>query len=535
LSMPNIINFTEDYVEYLKDESRKTGKADTISFPVCEEEIINTVKKLYENKTKITVQGARTGIAAGAVPIGGHILNLGKMNSITGLMYNSESDDFILCVQPGVLLADVNKAVLKKDFDTTGWSGQSLEAFEKMNTSGDCFFPPDPTETTASIGGMVSCNASGARSFHYGPTRNYVEGLHVVLSDGSKIFIRRGMHMANGRLFSLATDTGRIIHGELPNYNMPDVKNASGYYVKENMDLIDLFIGSEGTLGIISEVELRLIKKPAFTWGVMFFFREEASSIKFVRMLRGKKHIQDSFKSGLAAIEYFNTNAIKLLKDHKDNSTALSGIPDVKEEYNTAIYTEFDENSEEEIMNLIMEAAKTAELCGGKEEDTWVADNPKIMENMKLFRHALPEIVNLMVDDRRKESPSVTKLGTDMAVPDEKLEEVINMYNTDLLKEGFESAMFGHIGNNHIHVNIIPSTEKEYERGKELYMKWAQKVLAAGGTVSAEHGIGKLKGNFLEMMYGSQGIKEMMALRNSFDPCNILNTGNLFNSEETVS
>jgi D-lactate dehydrogenase (cytochrome) len=102
------------------------------------------------------------------------------------------------------------------------------------------------------------------------------------------------------------------------------------------------------------------------------------------------------------------------------------------------------------------------------------------------------------------------------------------MYKADLLEQGFDSVMFGHIGDNHIHVNILPKTMEEYGKGKELYRKWAEKVLDVGGTVSAEHGIGKLKGSFLKMMYRQEGINEMKIVRRAFDPDGKLNEGNLF-------
>ena len=148
--------------------------------------------------------------------------------------------------------------------------------------------------------------------------------------------------------------------------------------------------------------------------------------------------------------------------------------------------------------------------------------------NNEVFRHTVPEAVNSIIDQRRKKDPDITKLGTDMAVPDNKLKEVIKMYKLDLEENNFEYVMFGHIGNNHIHVNILPRNMEEYTRGKELYKKWAEKILHDGGTVSAEHGIGKLKNNFLELMYGQAGIKDMVKVKKALEPKLILNNGNLF-------
>jgi len=564
-----IVNISQEHDEYMRDESRKTGNADSISFPKSEPEIIEIMKRCHKENKKVTIQGARTGITAGAVPQGGHILNLTGMNKILGLRYDSERDIFYVTVQPGVLLSDLRKTITNKDFDTKVWKAfgakerkdfdtkewkdsdtegwkdidsgslqeQSLKALEIMKDSAAYFFPPDPTETSASIGGMVACNASGACSYHYGPTRNYIEGLRVVLPDGSTLSLRRGEHKAKGRHFSLVTDTGRVIEGELPEYTMPDVKNASGYYIREDMDLVDLFIGSEGTLGIISQIELRLIKEPLEIWGLMFLLKEEDYAIKFVKALRGDASTASFNKANeasgdtelcSAAIEYFNGDALELLRIQKESNAAFSNITNVDRKFNSAVYVELHGDNEDDVMESMGEVLERAERCGGCESDTWVASTPQLMESMKLFRHAVPEAVNLLIDQRRRKDPDITKLGTDMAVPDDRLEEVMQMYRADLAEEGFDSVMFGHIGDNHIHVNILPRTMEEYDRGKELYKKWAGKVLDAGGTVSAEHGIGKLKVNFLKMMYGQEGINGMKIVRKAFDPDGIMNVGNLF-------
>lgn len=559
-----IKSITTEHSEYFKDESRKIGTAISISFPETEDEIIDTMKHLQGENIKVTIQGARTGITAGAVPNGGHVLNLGDMNKITGLRYDEASSSFYISLQPGVLLKDLRKSVSEKDFDTKGWSEESLGALEAFKKSTNWFFPPDPTETTASIGGMAACNASGARTYRYGSTREYIENIRVILADGSLISLKRGVDKADGRRFSLTIETGSVIKGDLPSYSMPDVKNAAGYYIKENMDLIDLFIGSEGTLGIISGIELRLLKEPEYIWGAMFFFSDEDSAIEFVGALRGDsrcgvrpKSAQpvsadvsassagiDDYSAGISAspfgisppsavinpsaIEYFNGDALELLRTQKENNDAFSYIPSLDRSYNTAIYVEFIGENEDAVMEQIVEASEIALNCGWNESDSWVASTPQAMENMKLFRHAVPEAVNLLVDQRRKENPGITKLGTDMAVPNHMLKEIMKMYRSDLVAAGFESTMFGHIGNNHIHVNILPGTMEDYHKGKEIYLDWAKKVLEAGGTVSAEHGIGKLKVSFLELMYGKEGIREMAKVRKAFDPQSILDTGNLF-------
>ncbi|MCR4435933.1 MAG: FAD-binding oxidoreductase [Clostridiales bacterium] len=525
-----IYRLENGYEEFLKDESRSAGCAQSISFPQSEEDIKRILTQLKENGEQVTVQGARTGITAGAVPRGGHILNLSRMNKITGLRCHRDGKSFLLTVQPGVLLKDIRQAVAQKTFNVEGWSGESMEALELLKNSKAYFFPPDPTETSASIGGMAACNASGARSFKYGSTREYIESLRILLVDGSALYLRRGVEKARGRLFNLLLDTGTLLEGTLPDYGMPDVKNASGYYVKEGMDLIHLFIGSEGTLGILTEIEIRLIPAPPYAWGITAFFPSEEGAVDFVRALRGES--VDFLTSPLvdkpAAIEFFDCNALNLLRGQKESNPAFSEIPALPPEYHTAVYFEYDGEDENRLEDMAARAVEALTECGGSEDATWLATGPREMEKMHFFRHAVPEAVNLLIGQRNRVNRSITKLGTDMAVPDHKLGEVMALYNQSLAASGLKYVKFGHIGNNHIHVNILSDSAEEYDRGRELYLDWGDRVARMGGTVSAEHGIGKLKVEMLRKMYGHEAVRQMLRLKRLFDPDGRLNRGNLF-------
>lgn len=119
-----------------------------------------------------------------------------------------------------------------------------------------------------------------------------------------------------------------------------------------------------------------------------------------------------------------------------------------------------------------------------------------------------------------------------MSVPDEHIFDAVRLYRTSLAEEGFDAAVWGHIGENHLHVNILPRNMEEYARGKELFVRWAEAVTAMGGAVSAEHGVGKLKSSFLRIMYGTEHVREMAALKQTFDEKRILGVGNLFPEEE---
>jgi D-lactate dehydrogenase (cytochrome) len=512
-----------DYPDYLRDESRKAGQAETISFPMDEHEVRHVMATIHGGGCAVTTQGARTGITGGAVPADGHILNMSRMNRVTGLRYDEKEDRFFVVVQPGLILSELRAQLQAGGFDTSGWSQSSLAALESFRKAGRFFFPPDPTETSATLGGMVSCNASGACTFHYGPTRDYVEALRVVLGDGSVLALRRGKERVSGRTFSVRTaDGARMIEGRIPSYVMPGVKNAAGYFAGDDMDLLDLFVGSEGTLGVFTEIELRLVRLPDCRWGIMVFFPAEDAAVRFVKAVRveppGRR---------LAAVEFFDAAALDLLRRQKSANPAFAEIPAMPPVFHTAIYVEYH-GGEDGVTEAVERMSELAVAAGGTEEATWVAMTENELERFKYFRHAVPEAVNLTIDERRKKEPGLTKLGTDMAVPDRELDSVLEMYRAGLAAEGLEAVIFGHIGNNHVHVNILPRTLQEYNAGKDLYLRWARQVVALGGTVSAEHGIGKFKVAMLREMFGDQGIHEMREVKRLFDPEGKLNRGNLF-------
>ena len=495
-----------EHEDFLRDESRQNGEAQSISFPANSDNISEIIREIRRTGSTITTQGARTGIVAGAVPQSGHILNLSRMKQIQKPVNTSECYTTMI-VQPGALLDEIRETAAEYNL----------------------MFPPDPTETTASIGGMVAANASGSMSFLYGATRKWVTALEIILGDGDTLSLTRGKHFANKRHFNLTTNGGRTISSNLPDYTIPHVKSAAGYYIADDMDMIDLFIGMEGTLGIISQIELKLIPKPAAFCGLTVFLPNEESALKLVRILRGES-IQDiepiAFRP--AAIEYFNSDALNLLRNAKANYPAFEKIPALKPEYHSAIYTEFHGESDEQLEEIVMLVMEALTELGGSDDNTWFATNARELEPLKAFRHATPEAVNLLIDQRKRSEPKLTKLGTDMSVPDSHLEQIMDIYNKGLSDANLESVIFGHIGNNHLHVNIIPKTMDDYAKGKELYLSWAKKVIEFGGSISAEHGIGKLKAPFLELMYGREAIEQMQSLKKLFDPDNILNPGNLF-------
>ena len=509
--------------EYVRDESRTVGHAETISFPTSEDQVRDVLRELHASGTPVTVQGARTGLAAGAVPQGGHVLNLSRMDAVLGLR-RGEDGTYHLRVQPGVVLANLRKALANKSVPTNGWDEESLAALDELYAGPEQFFSTDPTETSACIGGMVACNASGARSYGYGPVRPHVSALRVVLADGDVVALRRGEARAHGRSLRLVTEAGRSLSLDLPTYEMPHTKNASGYYVADDMDALDLFVGSDGTLGVVTEVELALMPAPAVVWGVSCFFETEAAALDFTVAVRpALEHA--------AAIEYFDAGALSILRSQRENSAAFASLPAVEGRFACCVYVELDCDDEDEACAELYAIGDAMRAVGADEADTWVARTDVDRECQRFFRHAVPESVNMLIDERRRTNPAITKLGSDMSVPDERLHDVIELYRTTLAEAGLQSAAWGHIGNNHLHVNVLPRGDADFAAGKELFCSWAAEVTRMGGAVSAEHGVGKIKRGFLETMYGPEHVREMARLKRELDPAGQLGRGNLFGEE----
>jgi D-lactate dehydrogenase (cytochrome) len=509
-------NVAQDHADFLRDESRRTGKADSISFPRNESEVCDHLAAAFANGTPVTVQGGRTGITGGAVPEGGHILNLSRLNRIKVL--RRKGDSWRLTAEPGVPLTELRRALESHRIES---ADDPAAASRALAEAPPLFLPTDPTEASATLGGMAACNASGARSFLYGAMRGYVEAIRVALADGDILDLRRGREKTAGRSFSLTTRSGRRIAADLPPYRMPAVKNAAGYFAADNMDLLDLFIGAEGTLGAITEMELRLLPLPPAIWGFTAFFASEPDAMRFVASVRAAP-------TGAAAIEFFNSGALQMLRRQKEAGGAFAALPELKPEWHTAVYVEYHAGVESDAEAAVAEAAERMAACGGDPDQAWLACDARELERQKAFRHAVPESVNLTIAERKKKEPTLTKLGTDLSVPDGSLADLMALYHGGLDKAALEYVIFGHVGDNHVHVNILPRTAEEYARGKALYLDWARWVVAHGGSVSAEHGIGKLKRDMLRVMYGEAGIAAMREVKRAFDPEGRLNQGNLF-------
>lgn len=445
--------------QYLEDASGFRGSAERLIVAADEAEVAACLWEASAGGIAVTIAGAGTGITGARVPQGGWVLSMERLKKL-------EVHSGYAIVGPGVLLRDVHAAAQR--------SGQ--------------FYPPDPTETASAIGGNIATNASGSRSFKYGSTRRWIERLRVVLADGRVLDVGRGD--------AIDFDPGTIA--------LPQVtKNTAGYPLRPGMDWVDLFVGSEGTLGVVTEARLGLLPLPkAFLSAVLFFAADEAA-LDFVE--QGKRD------STPTMIEYMDANSLDILR---------ARYGDIPREAAAAILVEQELASEDDPeMDAWLERI---EASGALTEGSWFAMSAADRERFRAFRHTLPELVNDTV--RRS---GALKMNTDYAVPFERNREMLAYYRRRLDEEFPKRyVIFGHVGDAHLHVNLFSSPE-DPKHATDLLLEFARQAVAFGGTVSAEHGLGKRKAHLLKLQYSEEQLAAMRAVKRRLDPGNILGRGTL--------
>lgn len=513
-----------NYSSYITDESKLSHKGiDYLFFPTTEAELSAIFREMAARGITVTISAARTGIVGGAVPYGGALVSLEKFDKLLDLKYDPSAKEWRVGAECAVTVRDLNTWAMKKSFpllraEVSAETKQFLRDYKEDPAI--YFYPPDPTELGAALGGTVSTNASGARTYRYGPTRNWVRRIRIMLASGEILDIPRGKYFATpAGEFTVINSVGNEIQIKIPTYPMPRTKNAAGIFAAPNMDLIDLFIGSEGIFGAITQVEIALQRweKPI---SIVLFLPSDDMAVKFVQLLRSEKGFHPEF------IEFYSSSALDFFRTKQREDPKTVGMPAIPDYAKAAIFfdMEFDPEATNNDYSRLEDLACQ---CGSTLAQSWAGYEQRDLERFKEFRHLLPETVNTIVAERKKRVPELYKLGTDFAVPDEALEEVWAFYKSKLEGAGLEWVAYGHIGNNHLHINVMPRSLEEMQLGLSIFRDFAEKVVSLNGTISAEHGVGKIKKEFLSIMFPEASLEQMKAVKCALDPGLMINPGDM--------
>lgn len=397
---------------------------------------------------------------------GASITDVGVLLSLRGFntIHDVDTDARSIRVGAGAVVADVRRAA----------------------EAAGLLFTPDPTsEEESTVGGAIACNASGARSLRYGATGPHVRALKVLLANGELLDLRR------------------------PSLE----KNTVGYPIAH--DPVNWFIGSEGTLGVVVEAEFALLPLPSQVLGLAIPFLTEADALAFVVAARR------STKVFPRCLEFFDVRALTIAR-HAEGSV------DWASDAQAMIYVEetgaHEAAADDELP--LDEWLALAESHNALASDIRVYDAPAPLRDARRMRHAVPATMNERGAACRPAGGR--KVSTDWAVPYPRLAEALQVARALADAAGIEQAVaYGHAGNGHPHQNFIARDAVELHRIEAVVAATLREVVAMGGTVAAEHGIGKIKRKWLPLQASNAQQRVMRALKHEFDPSGILAPGNV--------
>ena len=431
--------------DYAHDEMKEYGLhlPEVVLEVESVEEVARILEYAHDNLIPVTPRGAGTGLCGGAVALyGGILLSLSKMNKILEI----DRDNLMARVQPGVLLMDLAAAVENEGL----------------------FYPPDPGEKTATLGGNVATNAGGMRAVKYGVTRDYIKGLEVVLASGK--IVRTG---------------GKII------------KNSSGYSIK------DIFVGSEGSLGIVTEITVQLVPLPKETISLLIPFPSLDRCIETVPAIL-RSH------SNPTAIEFMQREVILAAEKYLGKA-----FPDKTAD--AYLLLSFDGNSKEEVERAY---SPIANLCLEQGAiDVLISDTPERQESIWQARDAFLEAI----------ASSTTGMDEcDVVVPRNRIAEFVKYAHGLEQEHGLRIRSFGHAGDGNIHVYILKDETPEtvwQQRVGLIMSSLYEKAAELEGQLSGEHGVGHAKTDYLSEFLGNPAMEVMTGIKRALDPQNILNPG----------
>ena len=449
----NVITDKNDMQKYLKEwRGVYTGVAGAIVKPKSTKEVSNILKFAYRKNISCIPQGGNTGLVGGQIPFNKNhiVISLERLNKIREINPTDQS----VTVEAGLILSDL----------------------QKKCDENNLIFPLSlASEGSCSLGGNIASNAGGVAVLYYGNTRELVMGLEVVLSDGSII----------NNLKTL-------------------IKDNTGYSIK------DLFIGSEGTLGVITAATLKVFPKPKNMYTALLSVDSPKQSIEILNYIRNNLSIP------LTAFELMNNFSIELVNKHMDKAS----IP--IEKFKWLILVEFSsievsKNEKDKIENLLNEI-----LHQNLAKDIFISQSSKQAKDMWYIRESISEA-------QKKEGGSIKN---DISIPIKDISKFIN--NAEKISKkvipGSRSVIFGHIGDGNIHFNISQpiksDRDKFIKKDKKLRKKINDLTMELNGSISAEHGIGLTKKADLKK-YMKKDVELFKLIKKSFDPKNIMNPGKI--------
>jgi len=429
-------NLMEGYVYDETPEPIRPKAAERLVLvkPASTEEVSRVLKIANECRVPVFPVGGRTGLVGGCIPTRpGVVLSLERMNRI-----EVDRENLMAVAEAGATLGDLIRAA----------------------ESAGLFFPPRPGDEGAQIGGLIATNAGGMRAVKYGVMRNYVRGLEVVLPTGE--ILRLG---------------GKLL------------KNNAGY------DLMQLFIGSEGTLGVITKAVIRLFPRSRYMVTLIASFNSRAEALRAV---------PEILRSGVMplAIEYVQLREVKRAAEHMGERWPA-------EEGQAQLIVVLDGMRFEEVLYACDDVAKICEAHGAVK--VLVIDSPREQERVLRIRGNIYAVIKRDVVD-----------AVDVAVPPAKLGDLMDAVDEIASRYGVDLPVYGHAGDGNLHVHImrdVGSLEVAEMIRREVYVA----AVRLGGTITGEHGVGKVRAKSLDLVLGEKQIEIMRKIKRIFDPNGILN------------
>ena len=483
------------------------------------------VAALLRQHAAILPIGAQSSLTGGATPMGEVVVSTARLNRVLA------AGERWIRVEAGVTLAALD------------------EALERL---GGCY-PPVPTFTGAFAGGIVATNAAGAATFKHGTTRDWVEALTIVLPTGDVLDVTRGEVRAHDEGHFDLRLADRVVRIPVPRYRMPFLpKLSAGYFAAPGMDLIDLFIGAEGTLGIVTAVTLRVLpQRPAVCLALVPLAGRRAA-LDLARTLRAQAQAtwrtHDPGGIDVSAIEHMDARCIELLReDGIDRETGVTLRPGTQAALLVTLELPPSTTSGQAFDAIggardrsapdspLTRFCRLLDTFGALDEaEVAVPGDRRRAMQLLALREAVPAAVNQRVGRaKRRVDQRIEKTAADVVVPFDRIEELLAYYDAEFARRGLDAAVWGHLSDGNVHPNVIPRTLADVDSGKAAIAAFGREAIRLGGSPLAEHGVGRsaVKQQLLVDLYGAEGVEEMRRVKRAIDPEWKLAPGVLFSRQ----